>query len=164
MIVFEFNINILDYSPGDHSVLVMVVDKDTRVAGASISYTTPPLPRVTCGVIDNIFTCDSINPIESLICQFDDEPSMPCSSPLNLLLDLQLSLGPHTLDVTITDIYDRVLMIPLTFSVASDLDLMCFEVDDERDYIHGIDCTIGGSLKPITQMCYYDDGPPEDCE
>ena len=50
VVIFEFNIDILEYSPGVHSVLVMVVDKDTRVAGASISFTTPPLPRVTCGV------------------------------------------------------------------------------------------------------------------
>ena len=164
MELFEFTIDILDYSPGEHSVLVMVVDIDSRVAADSIPFTTPPQPRVTCGVERNILTCDSNNPIAILVCRFDNGPPTPCSTTPLDLVELGLPLGPHSLDITITDIYDRSLTIPVGFSIVSDLELICSEVVDERVYITGLDCSASQGIGDVSYACSYDGSPPEDCE
>ena len=144
-------------------MLVMVVDQINRVAADSISFTTPELPRVTCGVRNNILTCDSNNPISTKLCQFDDGSPEPCASPLNVLA-LGLPLGPHSLLITITDVFGRTLQVPVDFSVESNLQLTCSEVEDNRDYTGGVDCRSVEGIGEVSFMCSYDGEPPQNCE
>jgi hypothetical protein len=160
--IFEFTINILNYLPGQHSVLVMVTDRDSQVAADTVAFTTPPLPSVMCSVDDNILTCNSNNQISTLLCQFDGGLSMPCSSPLNVL-DLGLGIGPHSLVVMITDVFERTRTVEVEFSVESDLMLVCSEVEDEREYVTGIDCSSTGGIGGVSYSCSLDGESAEDC-
>ena len=159
---FEFSIEILDFSPGPHSVLVTVRDMDIRIAADTVSFTTPPRPRVECGVTDNILTCDSSNPIATQLCRFDGGPPIMCMSPFNVL-DLGLSLGSHTVDLNVTDVFDRTVPVPVTFSVVSDLMLECSEVEEGISF-RGIDCSTTGGIGTVSYSCSFDGSPAEDCE
>ena len=141
----------------------MVVDQINRVAADSIPFTTPELPRITCGVRDNILTCDSNNPIQTQLCQFDSGAPTPCTSPLNILA-LGLSLGAHSILITITDVFGRTLEVPVEFSVVSNLQLACSEVEDERVYIGGIDCSSSNGIGDVTYECSQDGKLPYNCE
>ena len=161
--MFEFTIEILDNVPGEHSVLVMVVDQISRVAADSIRFTTPELPRATCGVRRNVLTCDSNNPIDTQLCQFDSDAPMPCTSPLNVLA-LGLPLGPHSLLIVITDVFGRTLEVPVAFLVVSNLQLTCVAIEGDREYIGRVDCRSSTGIGEVSYECSYDGGPPENCE
>ena len=160
---FEFSINILDYLPGPHSVLVMVMDVDSRIAADTVTFDTPPLPSVSCSVDNNVLTCNSNNEIATLLCQIDGGSFMPCSTPLNVL-DIGLEIGPHSLVVMITDVFQRTRTVQVEFSVESDLMLMCLEVEDDREYVTGIDCSSTGGIGEVSYFCSYDGGSAENCE
>ena len=160
---FQFSIDIFDYVPGGHSVLVRVIDQINRFAADSISFTTPPLPSITCDVNNNILTCNSNNPIATQVCEFDGDPPTPCTSPLNVL-ELGLPLGLHSVKITITDVFLRSLNVPVVFSVKSNLQLTCSEVEDERVLIGGVDCRSDGGIGEVSYSCSYDAGQTENCE
>ena len=144
-------------------MLVRVEDRIGRVAADSVLFVTPPLPRVTCSIDNNVLICDSNNPIATQLCQFDIASSIPCTSPLDLI-ELGLALGPHSLSITLTDIFDRTLVIPVEFTIRSNLELTCSEAENEREYVGGIDCTSSGGLGDVNYTCSYDGRAPEDCE
>ena len=141
----------------------MVTDVDGQVAADTVAFSTPPLPSIVCSVDDNILTCSSNNQIATLLCQFDGGSSMPCSSPLNIL-DLGLGIGPHSLVVMITDVFERTRTVQVEFSVESDLMLVCSEVEDERMYVNGIDCRSSGGIGEVSYSCSFDGESAENCK
>lgn len=152
----------MEYSPGIHSVLVMVTDRNGRIAADSISFTTPPLPTASCDVSNNILVCDSNNPIATLTCEVNGGPPEPCTSPDDVV-DFGLSLGTHTLRVTLTDIFGRVIPVPLRFSVVSDLTLDCSLVE-ETVFLRRVQCSTTGGVRDLTYMCTFDGASIENCK
>lgn len=161
--LLQFSVDILDFDPGRHTVLVTVIDAGNRVAADTVTFTTPPLLNVNCSIDNNnILACNSNNPIATKICQFDGRSSMPCPSPFNIM-DLGLPLGPHSLKVTITDVFERTLNVSLEFTVESDLMLICHEVI-ESPFERGIGCRTTGGIGVVSYACFYDGDSATDCE
>lgn len=138
----------------------MVVDERNRVAADTISFTTPPLPSVSCRVIDNILRCNSNNPIARQLCQFNsDSSSVPCSSPFNII-DHGLTVGQHSLKVTIVDVFERTQTVLLDFSIISNLTINCIETEETPSVLQ-FDCHTSGGIGDVTYACSIDG---EDCK
>lgn len=157
-----FTIDILDFSPGDHRRLVMVVDEIGRVAADTVSFVTPPLPSVSCRVQNNVLRCDSANDIFRQVCQFDGaQSSMPCSSPFDII-DTGLPLGPHSVKVLITDVFGRNQTVSIDFNIISNLMINCNVLKISFD--RKLNCRHSGGIGTVSYTCSYNGEPDEDCK
>ena len=87
---------------------------------------------------------------------------MSCTSPFNVV-DFGLSLGTHTLTVTITDAFGRVVQSPVRFMVVSDLVLVCSAVD-ETVFLRRVECSTTGGVRDVTYECTFNGNPIQNCE
>lgn len=141
----------------------MVVDGIGRVTADTVSFTTPPLPSVSCRVENNVLTCESVNEIFRQVCQFDGAQSpMPCSSPFDIV-DTGLPLGPHSVRVLITDVFGRNRTVSIDFNIISNLMINC-KVSKKRSFEIQLDCPSSGGIGTVSYSCSYDGGPDEDCK
>ena len=146
----------MDFEPGDHILILTVTDVHGQTDTETITFTTPPRLVVTCSVVDNILTCDSTNGITAQFCSFDGQLSLECSSSLNIS-ELELGPGPHSINVSITDVFEQSAEVLVDFTIDGGVSIMC------RELVNGVDCQATGETGAVTFTCTYDDGPAENC-
>ena len=106
----------MDFEPGVHILILTVTDAHGQTDTETITFTTPPRLVVTCSVVDNILTCDSTNGIHAQFCSFDGQLSLECSSSFNIS-ELELGPGPHSINVSITDVFEQSAEVLVDFTI-----------------------------------------------
>lgn len=153
----SFDVNVVDFEPGDHTLALTVTDARGQTDTEIITFTTPPRLVVTCSVADRILTCDSKSEITAQFCSFDGQSALDCSSSFNIS-ELELGPGPHSVTVSSSDVFGQSTANLVDFRIEGGVSIMCQEL------VNGVDCQATGETGTVTFTCIYDDGPAEDCK
>ena len=113
----SFIVSILDFAPGNHTLLIVATDAGGTTDIEATSFTTPPRISVVCRVTDTALTCNANNNIAAQSCSFDGQSFVNCTSPFNISR-AGLAVGEHNVTVSITDIYDQTTVESFVFSLA----------------------------------------------
>ena len=113
----SFIVSILDFAPGNHTLLIMATDAGGTTDIEATSFTTPPRISVVCRVTGTALTCDTNNNIATQSCSFDGQLFVDCISPFDINT-VGLAVGEHNVTVSITDIYGQSAVESFIFSLA----------------------------------------------
>ena len=111
----SFQVNLLDFAPGNHTLLIVATDAGGTTDIEATSFTTPPRISVVCRVTDTALTCNANNNIAAQSCSFDGQSFLNCTSPFDISR-VGLAVGEHNVTVSITDIYGQTTVESIVFS------------------------------------------------
>ena len=116
------NLAIRDFSPGDHSLDITIIDMYGLVAShPTLTFTRPALLEVQCSVHDSLtIDCTNSTVVESQICSIDDGFHFDCSLPRDideLATTYNLTAGDHKLFVKTVDVFGQSDTTLVTFTL-----------------------------------------------
>ena len=153
----SFQLNVMDFQPGGHTLIITVTDARGLSDSVSILFTTPPRLMITCSVTNNFLTCDSTNRITSQSCSFDGRPHFVCFSSFSIS-EIGLDPGPHSVTISVNDEFGQSTDVQVDFSVAGGVRIVCQEL------VNGVDCQSTGENGTVIFTCSYDGKPAEECK
>ena len=135
---------------------------DGQTASDDIVFTRPPFPTANCSVLGTVLSCTTNNEPDSHFCLFDASLGVACSAMIDLVEDIGLQVGSHSVIVFIRDAFSQQVQVELSFTIVSDLQIDCQELNVGVT-TGGVDCERTGGIGEVSFTCSIDDEAPEDC-
>ena len=158
----DFPISISLLEPGEHTLTVTVTSVDGQTAFDDIVFTRPPILNANCSVLGTVLSCTTNNEPDSLFCLFDASRGVACSVMFDLVAGIQIQVGNHTAIIFVRDLYSQQVQVNLNFTIVSDLQIECQEVN-EVVTARGVNCESTGGIGDVFFTCFIDSGSAEDC-
>lgn len=157
----NFPISIAALDPGSHSLTITVTSMDGQTASNTITFTRPPFLVSDCTFSGTVMSCTANNEVDSVFCLFDGITGVGCS----VMFDLQsigIQVGRHKVLIFVRDIYFQQNTLERNFTIVSDLEIQCQEV--ERGVTIGsVDCQSTGGIGSVSFTCFLDGNPIAEC-
>ena len=104
---FPVELNLLEFTAEEHSLTVTATDSAGQPSPYEyIFFGIPDLDLICSYEDNNILLCGGNNELVSSWCEFDDQPAIECTFPLEIRLT-GLRLGGHTVTVIASDIFGQ---------------------------------------------------------
>lgn len=78
------------------------------------------------------------------------------------LQNINIQVGRHTAIIFIRDEFSQQVQDDIVFTIVSDLQIQCQELDDSL-VVGGVDCRTEGGIGAVSFSCSIDDGPSTEC-
>ena len=147
--------------PGGHTLTVTAYSTDGQTASSVIEFTRPALLMATCSVTGTVLSCTTTNEVDSVFCIFDASSGEICSVEFELQ-DIGIRVGEHTVRIFIRDVFSQQVDVDVSFTIVSDLQIECQELDGGLTGAR-IDCESSGGIGSVFFTCSLDDGALEGC-